>query len=62
MIDEVDEIVITIIFDLKDLTFSHYMAQPISILCRKLVRNFIDEDFGEFDFKWLPNCFIHKII
>ena len=42
MIDEVDEIVITFISDLTDITFSHYMAQSKSMLCRKLVRNFIE--------------------
>ena len=35
MIDEVDEIVMKIISDLKDMTFSHYMAQPKSMLCKK---------------------------
>ena len=57
MIDEVDEIVIIIISDLKDMTFSHYMARPKSMLCRKLVRNFTAEAFGVFGFNWLPNCF-----
>ena len=55
--NEVDEIIIIIISDLKDITFSHYMAQPKSMLCRKLVRNFIEEDYGKNDFNWLPNCF-----
>ena len=44
--NEVDEINIIFISDLKDMTFSHYMTQPKSMLCRKLVRNFIEEDFG----------------
>ena len=57
--NEVDEIVTIFISDLKDLTFSHYMDQPKSVLCRKLVRNFIGEDFGDFDYNWLPNCFRH---
>ena len=59
MIDEVDETVITFISDLKDMTFSHYMAQPKSMPCRKLVKNFIEEDFGDFDYNWLPKCFRH---
>ena len=59
VINEFDEIVITCISDLKDITFSHYMAQPKSMLCRKIVRNFIAEDFGDFDYIWFPNCFRH---
>ena len=51
--DEVDEIAITFLSDLKDITFSHYMAEPKSTLCRKLVRNSIEEDFGNFDYNWL---------
>ena len=53
--NEVDEINIIFISDL--MTFSHYMAQPKSMLCRKLKRNFIEEDFGDFDYNWLPKCF-----
>ena len=60
VIGKFDEIDITFISDLKDKTFSHYMAQPKSMLCRKLVRKFIEEDFGDFDFNWLPKCFRHK--
>ena len=59
MIYEVDEIVLIITSDLKDMTFLHYMAQPKSMLCRKLVRSFFEEDFGDFDYNWLPNCFRH---
>ena len=55
--NEVDEIVIIFISDLKDVTFTRYMTQPRSMLCSKLERNFIEEDFGEFDYNWLPNCF-----
>ena len=43
IINEVDEFVIIFISDLKDMTFSHYMAQPKSMLCRKLLKNFIEE-------------------
>ena len=57
--DENDGIVVTFISDLKDMTFSHYIAQIKSMLCRKLVRNFIEEDFGDFDYNWLPFCFRH---
>ena len=36
------------------------MNQPKSTLCRKLVRKFIEEDFGDFDYNLLPNCFSNK--
>ena len=33
------------------------MKQPKSMLCRKLVKNFIEEEsFEDFEHKWLPNC------
>ena len=57
--NEVDEIDIIFLSNLKDMTFSHYMAQPKSMLCRKLERNFIEEDFVNFDYNRLPNCFRH---
>ena len=52
MIYEVDEIVITFISDLKDMTLSHYMAQPKSMPCRKQVRKFIADVFADFDYKF----------
>ena len=54
--DKVDEIVKLFISDLGDITFFHYMDQP---LCRKRTRKFPEEDFGDFDYNWLPNCFRH---
>ena len=54
--NEVGEIKIIFISDLKDITFLHYMDQRKSMLCRKLVTDFIEEDFGDFDYNWLPNC------
>ena len=58
--DKVDEINIIFISVLKGITFSHYMTQPRSMLCRKLERNFIEDDYGDFDYNWLPNCFRHN--
>ena len=52
-----DEINILFIFDLKIITLSHYMNQPRSMLCRKLERKFIEEDFRDFNYNWLPKCF-----
>ena len=57
--DFCDEINIFFISDLKDITLFQYMEQPRSMLCRKLERNFIEEDFEDFDYKWLPKCFTH---
>ena len=51
--NEVDEMNIFFISNLKDITFFHYMDQQKSILCRKLVRNFIEEDFEDFESNWL---------
>ena len=57
-IDFCDEINIIIKSDLEDITFFHYMEQPRSMLFRKLEKSFIEEeDFEDFDYNWLPNCF-----
>ena len=53
----VDEINIIFISDFDDITFSHYMTQPKSMIQRKLIKNFIKEDYGNFDYNWLPKCF-----
>ena len=53
-VDEINKIFIS---DLKDITFFHYMDQPKSMLCRRLVRNIFKENFGDFNYKWLPKCF-----
>ena len=47
--DEIDEINIIFISDLKDMSFSHNTAQPKSMLRRQLVRIFIEENSGDFD-------------
>ena len=54
--DEIDKIIIS---KRKELTLQHYMKHPRSILCRKLERNFIEEndppiDNRDFDFNFLP--------
>ena len=56
--DFCDEIKRIFISDLRDISFFHYMKQPKSMLCRKLVKNFIEEEnFEDYEYKWLPNCF-----
>ena len=57
--EEVDEIDIIFTSDVKDITMSQNMSQPRSMLCRKLERIFIEENFGDFDYNWLPKCFRH---
>ena len=57
--NEVDEINMIFMSDLKDIEFFYYMNQPRSMLCRKLLRNFIEENYGDFDYNWLPKCFRH---
>ena len=53
----VDEIDIKFTSDLHDITFSHYMDQPKSMIQRKLIKKFFEEDYGKFDCNWLPKCF-----
>ena len=54
---EVDEIIRIFISELKDMTFSHYIDQQKSMLGRKLVENFLEENFEDYDYNWLPKCF-----
>ena len=35
------------------------MTQPRSMLCRELERIFTEEDYGDFEYNWLLNCFRH---
>ena len=59
-----DEIDIIFISKLKQMTLQHYMKQPRSMLCRKLERDFIEENYQivdnrDFDYNFLPYCFRH---
>ena len=59
-----DEINIFFISKLKEKTLQNYMKQPRSLLCRKLERNYIEEndppsDDTDFDYNFLPYCFTH---
>ena len=55
---------INIIFksDLQNMKFSHYMDQPKSMLCRKLIKKFIGEVYAIFDYNWFPKCFGKKTL
>ena len=50
----IPELEIVFVFDLKDITRQHYLEQPKSILCLKLVRRF-HEPTQDFEYKWLPD-------
>ena len=52
----IQEIEIVFISDPKDITRQHYLEQPKSILCRKLIRRF-HESPQDFEYKWLQNTF-----
>ena len=55
-----NEINIIFISKLEDNSISHYVNQPRSMLCRKVERNYIEEEEpGDFDYKFLPECFRH---
>ena len=59
-----DEIDIIFISKLKEMTLQHYMKQPRSMLCRKLERDYIEENYQvvdnrDFDYNFLPYCFRH---
>ena len=59
-----DEINIIFISKLKDITISHYVEQPRSMLSRKRERNYIElddppPDPEDFHYKFLPECFRH---
>ena len=45
--DESYEIDILVMTDLDDITNLQNMEQPKSMLCRKLMRNFFEENFGD---------------
>ena len=57
--DEVDEINIMIKSDLDDITFSHYMTQPKSVIEKNYMKISIREENGDFNYNWLPKCFRH---
>ena len=49
--DFCNEISIIFISDLRDISFFHYTKQPKSMLCRKLVKNCIEENFEDYEYK-----------
>ena len=50
ILDEVDEINIIFVSHLEDVSFTHYMIQPKSMLCRRLIKTLNEENYGIFDY------------
>ena len=53
----IPEIEIVFISDLKHISQQHYLEQPKSMLCRKLIRKFHESTSQHFKYKWLPVSF-----
>ena len=53
----IDEIEIIFTSDPKYITRQHYLEQPKSMLCRKLIRRFHESTSQDFEYKWLPLSF-----
>ena len=53
----IPKIEIVFISDPKDITRQHYLEQPKSLLCRKLIRRFHESTSQDFEYKWLPDSF-----
>ena len=51
------DIKVVFIPDPKNLTTQHYLEQPKSMLCRKLIRKFHESTSQDFDYNWLPDSF-----
>ena len=57
-----DEIDILFISELEEMTLQHYMNQPRSMLCRKLERDYFEENYqmvdnSDYEYNFLPYCF-----
>ena len=53
----IPETEIVFVSDPKDITQKHYLEQPKSMLCRKLIRRFHESTSQDFEYKWLPDSF-----
>ena len=43
----------------KDITRQHYLEQPKSMLCRKLIRKFHESTSQDFEYNWLQVSFLN---
>ena len=53
----IPEIEIVSISDPKDITRQHYLEQPKSMLCHKLIRRFHESTPLDLEYNWLPDSF-----
>ena len=53
----IPEMEIVFISDPKDITRQHYLEQPKSLLCRKLIRRFLLSTPLDFEYNWLPDSY-----
>ena len=53
----ITEIRIVLISDLNDIIREHYLKQPKTMLCCKLIRRFHESTSEDFEYKWLPDSF-----
>ena len=53
----IPQIEIVFISDPKDITRQHYLEEPKSLLCRKLIRRFHVSTPLVFEYSWLPHSF-----
>ena len=53
----IQETEIVFISDVKDMTFHHYLEQPMSMVQSKMIRRFfeIKDGVDDFEHKWLPD-------
>ena len=53
----IPEIEIIFMSDPKDITQKHFLEQPKSMLCRKIIRRIHESTTQDFEYKWLPDSF-----
>ena len=53
----IPNIEILFISDPKGKAQTHYLEQPKSMLCRKLIRRFHESTSQDFEYNWLPDSF-----
>ena len=55
LLKKMPETEIVFITDLDDITREHYLEQPKSMFCRKLIRRLHESSSQDFEYKWLPH-------
>ena len=57
--NRIRETEIVLVSDLKDMTYSHYLEQPMSMIQRKMIRRCSEvnrDDINDFEYNSLPDC------